>query len=181
MTNSAQNRDSLAEDDAERKLGGSAEAPPHKKLRGIGLPTCPTTLGSPQDAHGVLFNFWIRCKNRHPMYDGLRHQHPIEGIRVETRQPAGMEGGFLINVKGHNSTCFAYLRHKNVRPCRKGKAPDSVLDPDFPSGGGAQVALVVAIQKDSSSGPAQPGGFRSDPEKCTGVEENLHEKKVTCR
>jgi hypothetical protein len=32
----------------------------------------------PQDAHGVLFNSRVGRKNRHPLYDGLRNQHPIK-------------------------------------------------------------------------------------------------------
>ncbi len=39
---------------------------------------------SPQDAHGILLNLRVRGKNSHPMHDGLRDQHPIERIGVET-------------------------------------------------------------------------------------------------
>jgi hypothetical protein len=52
-------------------------------------------------------------------------------------------------------TRFADCRQKNVRPFGKGKAPGSVLDADFPGGGGAQVAFVVPIQKDRSRGDSE--------------------------
>jgi hypothetical protein len=62
-----------------------------------------------------------------------------------------------------------------------GKTAQGVFYADFPGRGGAQIAFVVAIQKDCGGGPAEPRGLRCNPEKCAGVDEELHGvKNVTC-
>jgi hypothetical protein len=99
MTNSAQNRHSLAEDDAERKLGGSAEAPPHKKLRGIGLATRladGATSGRP-------------IANR-PQIINLPHKAAAPQIRRSWQRNSGVVVQKLRGLADRPPTCIRFLR-----------------------------------------------------------------------
>ena len=81
------------------------------------------------------------------MYDGLRHQHPIEWIRVEPRQPACVKSRLLSYIERHNAARVADRRDKNISPLRERKASQSMFNADFPSRSGTEVTLVVAIQE----------------------------------
>jgi len=90
------------------------------------------------------------------MHDRLSDQHPIERIRMKSRQFPGQESRFLIDLQRVDAADVANPRNEKIRPLGERKAPGGMLDADLPCGGCTEIVLVIWVEKRRSRGPAEP-------------------------
>ncbi|MGH7318205.1 MAG: hypothetical protein ACRELA_01035 [Candidatus Rokuibacteriota bacterium] len=64
------------------------------------------------------------------MDDGLAHEHPVEGIAMERRQPVEMKGRFLIQPEGVDAVAATLRRHEPHGRVGQRQPADGVLEGD---------------------------------------------------
>src|SRR5579859_5840905 len=96
-----------------------------------------TLASDPEDLHVILLATRISCDQGQILAMGLRDQHPVEGVRVDPRQPAGGHRMGDANRKLPETAiadAFGQIR-------RPDDLAERLLDSDLPNRGSADADI----------------------------------------
>lgn len=128
----------------------------------------------PNGSDGILRNEWIRGQDGEFMLDGLANEHAVKRVFVKSREFGQMSGCGFFQGECANAMALPLLRDELIHRCGEGNFAKRVFHENFPDGNRTQQYFLRGVGKYLLTHRRERFVVRDDPQKCAGIQQNLH-------